>query len=112
MIRADRSNTTDLELEFPSGTISVPYSTIAGVITDPASPEMLAAVRDWIYSQLDSEIRLNQLPQNDPDRSTDPATESMFWRGNGGQRALVSRPYIVSVTWDGERFQYSFRLPV
>lgn len=112
MIRADLSTIDDMELVFRDRTLTVPYSTFMGAIpdmTDPVVAQQVAdSVRDWIYSELDTTIRLNQLHQDDPDRNTDPATPNMFWRGSGGQAVLVARPYVIRVIWDGERFQYSF----
>ena len=115
MIRADRSTTTTLELEFPSGTLTVPYSTFMGQqpdMSDPVVAQQVAdAVRDWIYTQRDETIKVNRLPTDDPAKTTDPATEGSFWRGSGGQKVLVTRELIIFVAWDGERFQYGLRLP-
>jgi len=119
MIRADLSTTADLELVFPGGTLAVPYSTFMGLspdMTDPVVAQQVAdAVRDWIYTERetrgwDGVIRVNQLPNDDPAKTTDPATEGMFWRGSGGQKVLVAREFIIDVKWDGERFQYGFRV--
>lgn len=117
MIRADLSTVDNMELVFPEGTLTVPYSTFMGAIpdmTDPVVAQQVAdSVRDWIYSEReirnwDRVIKVNQLPQDDPDRTTDPEQLGEFWRGSGGQKVLVARRYIVRVIWDGERFQYSF----
>lgn len=115
MIRADRSTVNGMELVFPDRTLTVPYSTFMGAIpdmTDPVVAQQVAdSVRDWIYGEIEITIKVNQLPQDDPDRAADPARDGLFWRGSGGQRVLVGRPYTVIVIWDGERFQYSFHLP-
>ena len=115
MIREDRSTTTDMELVFSDRTLSVPYSTFMGAqpdMTDPVIAQQVAdSVRDWIYSELDDEIRVNKLPNGEPAKTTDPKREGEFWRGTGGQKVLVMRQSIVSVTWNGERFQYGFRIP-
>jgi hypothetical protein len=113
MIREDRSTTLDMELDFGSGlVVTVPYSGFQGAQPgDPGNQLVLDAIRDFIYGEIEDTIRLNQLPQGDPDKTTDPATEAMFWRGSGGQAELVSRPLIVAVAWDGERYQYSFSVP-
>ncbi len=110
MIREDRSSTTDLELVFPDRIITVPYAGFQGLATEPDDPLVLDAIRDWIHSQLDHRVKKNSLPQDDPDRATDPATESTFWEGGGGNPDIVYRPYIATVTWGGERYQYSFRV--
>jgi hypothetical protein len=110
MIRRDSSTDTQLDLEFPSGTISVPYTTILGVPPpDPGAQEVLDGIRDWLYSQLGTRTRLNQLPQGDPDRTADPGREGLFWDETVNPTELVSRPYIITVTWDGTKYQYSFR---
>lgn len=116
MIRADLSDNVSMKLVFPDRTLEVPYSTFMGMIpdmTDPVVAQGVAdGVRDWIYTQIDEETKLNKLPQDDPDRQTDPGTRNEFWRGNGGQKVLVARPYKITVKWDGERFQYSVAGPV
>lgn len=113
MIREDLSTATDMELVFPRQTVTVPYSTFMGAQPDMDNPvvaqQVADSVRDWIYTQTDEVIRLNQLSQDDPDRQTDPAHSHAFWRGSGGQAEIVYRALIISVAWDGERFQYSFR---
>ena len=112
MIRADRSTTTRLELDFgDDNPISESYAAIAGVILDPASQEMLDAVRDHIYSKIDTVVKRSTIPHNDPAWIADPAEEGLFWRGGGGNPDVVIRPLIVTVTWDGERYQYGFRVP-
>ncbi len=113
MIREDRSNTLDMELDFGSGlVVTVPYSGFQGVSPgDPGSQLVLDGIRDYIYSQIDSRQKKNRLPQDDPARSADPATEGYFWDGGGGNPDIVSCPLIVTVRWDGERYQYSFRVP-
>ncbi len=112
MIREDRSSILDMELDFGSGlVIIVPYLGFQGLAADPDDPLVLNAIRDHIYSLIESTIRLNQLPNDDPDKATDPAQEGFFWRGSGGQAELVSLPLIVTVTWDGTRYQYIFRVP-
>ncbi len=116
MIREDRSTTLDMELDFGSGfVITVPYSGFQGAQPgDPGGQLVLDGIRDHIYSKFEEEdppIRVNQLPNDDPDKTTDPATEGMFWRGSGGQKVLVSWPLIVTVKWNGERYGYGFRVP-
>lgn len=116
MIREDLSDNVSMKLVFKDQTLEVPYSTFMGAVpdmTDPVVAQGIAdSVRDWIYTQIDTETKLNKLPQDDLDRSTDPGTPNEFWRGNGGKKVLVARPYTVTVKWDGERFQYSIAGPV
>ncbi len=116
MIRADLSTVDDMELVFPDRTLTVPYSIFMGAqpdMDDPVVAQQVAdSVRDWLYTELDRTIKVNQLSSDDPDKTTDPAQQSLFWRGSGGQKVLVMRPYWIRVTWDGERFQYSFAEPI
>ena len=119
MIRADLSSDTDLKLVFPGGTLEAPYSTFMGLQPDMADPvvaqQVADSVRDWIYSEReardwDTTIKLKRLSNDDPAKTTDPAEEGSFWRGSGGQTVLVAREFIINVRWDGERFQYGFRV--
>ncbi len=121
MIHADLSTTIGMKLVFPEGTLEVPYSTFMGAqpdMTNPAVAQTVAdAVRDWIYMEREDRgwdfvIRVNQLSANDPDKTTNPASEGLFWRGTGGLKELVGRTYIVKVIWSGVKFEYSFRTPM
>ena len=78
---------------------------------DPGSRLVLDGSRDHISSQIASRQKKNSLPRDDPARSTDPATEGYFWDGGGGNPDIVCRQLIVTVAWDGEWYQYSFRVP-
>ena len=63
-------------------------------------------LKGLIQAFLDTRQRLNTLPGDDPDRSTDPARPDLFWDGPGqpGNTDLVSRPIEVGeITWDGSR---------
>ncbi len=73
------------------------------------SKRMLDGIRDHIYSLRDKRQKKNSLPHDDPARAADPATEGYFWDGGGGNPDIVARQLIVTVTWDGERYQYGFR---
>ena len=113
MIREDRSTTLDMELDFGSGlVVTVPYSGFQGVAPDdPGNQLVLDDLRAHIYSVIDERVKKNTLPKNEPARDTDPAEEGLFWDGGGGNPDIVSRPLIVTVSWDGERYQYGFRVP-
>ena len=75
----------------------------------PGSKDKMAlAIRALLQEQLTTRTKVRDLPDDDPDRDTDPASfmgERMFWEGQGGNRELVSRSVIVEdVRWDGERY--------
>ncbi len=112
MIREDRSTSLDMELDFGSGlVVEAPYSGFLGVTPgDPGSQLVLDAIRNFIYTQIDKRQKKNSLELDDPDRATDPATEGRFWDGGGGNPDIVFRPFIITVTWDGFLYQYSFRV--
>ena len=70
----------------------------------PGSKEkMAAAILALLQEQLTVRQRVRDLPDGDPDKTTDPARgEKLFWEGQGANRELVSRTVIVeSVVWDG-----------
>ena len=110
MIREDRSSALSMELDFGSGeVITVLYLGFQGLAAEPDDPLVLDGIRDHIYSLRDKRQKKNSLPHDDPARAADPATEGYFWDGGGGNPDIVARQLIVTVTWDGERYQYGFR---
>ena len=52
---------------------------------------------------LDTRQKLNTIPNDDPDRTTDPARADLFWDGPGspGQTDLVGRSVEITITWTG-----------
>lgn len=109
MIRRDRSTSNGADLEFTGGTvINFQFS---GVQFPPGSADAIEMVRATIQNQLDERQKLNTLPNDDPDRQSDPGLPNLFWDGPGqpGNTDLVSRSLIVTVTWDGEKYQFSCR---
>ncbi len=66
--------------------------------------ELATAFVPFLQDQLDFRQKLNTLPSDDPDRTTDPNKPWLFWDGPGqpGNTDLVSRAdVVVSVVWDG-----------
>ena len=111
MIRRDDSTTLDLVLTFEGGnTLSLNY--LSGVQPTPGSSEAIEFIRQVIQDDHDERVSLKDLRKDfpdDPDGDTDPATESMFWSDPRGRPndELISRSTIYTVTWDGERYQFS-----
>ncbi len=66
------------------------------------SEDMKARLQNF----LDVRIPLADLPDDDPDKTTDPARPDLFWdKGD-----LVGRGCVITdVFWDGERFGVSIR---
>ena len=59
-------------------------------------------------------IAIKDLPNDDPDGDVDPASrggDAMFWSDPRGRPndELVGVSSYYTVTWDGERYQYSSR---
>jgi hypothetical protein len=66
------------------------------------------AIQDFIQENyLDVRQKLNTLPNDDPDRTIDPALPYLFWDGPGspGQTDLVSRSVLITVTWTGSAYE-------
>lgn len=62
-----------------------------------------------LQSKLDFRQLLTGLPLDDPDRTIDPARGDLFWMDVDGDRYLVGREGIVTVTWDGTQYIPSWR---
>jgi hypothetical protein len=108
-IRGIKSGADFVELNV-GGTVSkVLEGDVAGVGT---KEEIAAAFVPFLQDQLDVRQKLNTLPSDDPDRSTDPAQPFLFWDGPGqpGNTDLVSRSVIVEdVVWNGSVYVVTLR---
>ena len=86
------------------------------VFQDPTNDKTKIALvlQDFINADLQTRIRTRDLPDEDPDKDTDPARgEKLFWEGNGINRELVSQSTICSlVVWDGEKYLIELRRAV
>jgi len=66
----------------------------------PLDAADLAAARDEVQEELyDEVIQRNQLPNDDPDRQSDPNNECAHWTGPG-QRIVYRNTIVVSVLTD------------
>lgn len=86
------------------------------LLTDPRfqdadKAKVATVLKAAVQEDLTVRQRVRDLPDDDPDKTTDPALgERMFWEGRGINRELVSRSTIVEdVTWDGERYFFIVR---
>lgn len=72
--------------------------------------KMAIAIQALLQEGLTKRQKVRDLPDDDPDKTTDPAMgEQMFWEGRGGNRELVSRSVIVTVVWNGEVYYPTVR---
>lgn len=64
--------------------------------------------QDW----LDNRQPLDELPDDDPDKYTDPARPDLFWEERDGITYLVSRGVLATVVYSGHgaNLKYSIRL--
>jgi hypothetical protein len=116
LIRRDDSNTTDMQITLEGGgVVTLNYS--VGIQFPPGSQGAIDFITALLFNDPSNmtRIRLNQLPNDDPDRDTDPGIgitdPAMFWDGPGqpGNTDLVSVSSYYTVTWDGEKYQFSSR---
>ncbi len=74
--------------------------------------EMAVLWKAFLQDQLDFRQKLNTLPIDDPDRTTDPNKPWIFWDGPGqpGNTDLVGRADVVeSVVWTGSEYRVTVR---
>lgn len=84
--------------------VEVVYDSISGKMSQAKASKIKTALQDLI----DLRIPIASLPDDDPDKTTDPANDAMFWDGTD----LVSRNCIVvSITWDGSNIISTLRVP-
>ena len=103
-IRGIRSGADFVELNVGGTVTNVLEGDVVGVGT---KEETAAAFIPFLQDILDKRQKLNTLPNDDPDRSTDPAKPFLFWDGPGqpGNTDLVSRSVLVkNVIWDGTNY--------
>lgn len=70
-------------------------------LPDRMNGEKIAArlTRD-LQNKLDTRQLISTLPDDDPDKTHDPARPDLFWDNN----ILVGREGVVTVTWDGTQY--------
>ena len=78
---------------------------------DADKTKVALVLKELLQEDLTTRQRVRDLPDDDSDKTTDPARgEKLFWGGKGVNRELVFRSTIVeSCVWDGERFVFTMR---
>jgi hypothetical protein len=101
------SDTTGVTIHTSVGkTVTVPLSALSGTRL-----EQEAMLIELLQNLLDKKQRRNQLPQDDPDKTTDPGLPWLFWEGTGGQGMLVSREIlVVAAPWNEDLQRFDVRL--
>ena len=74
--------------------------------SDKNDPDKIAAkMTELLQNDLDNVQLLTTLPDDDPDKTIDPARSDLFWKDlGGGIMALVGRGVVVEVTWTGAEY--------
>jgi hypothetical protein len=116
MIRRDDSSTTDMNITLEGGGV-VTLNYAAGVQFPEGSPDAIALIEELLFQDPNNmtRIAIKDLPNDDPDADVDPGAgltdPAMFWSDPRGRPndELVSVSSYYTVTWDGERYQYSSR---
>ena len=61
-----------------------------------------------IQGEFDTRIKLRDLADGDPRKTTDPANVKEFWEGVGGNKTLVSRGVLVEIRWNSSLGEFEF----
>ncbi len=114
-----KSDATEIRLAHPHNRVGMAVSDTErsyDLLTDSRfqdadKTKVAAALKLVAQEDLTFRQRVRDLPDDDPDKTTDPARgEKLFWEGRGANRELVSRSTIVeSCVWDGVRFVFTMR---
>lgn len=79
----------------------------------PGSPvKKIAAATQDFQDWLDARQPIVDLPDDDPDKYTDPARPDLFWEERDGITYLVGRSVLATVTYSGQgaNIEYSIEL--
>lgn len=78
---------------------------------DADKTKVALVLKELLQEDLTFRQLVRDLPDDDPDKTTDPALgERLFWEGNGANRELVSRSTIVErFEWNGVAWDYELR---
>ncbi len=81
-----------------SGVASVSVTSVRNSLPPPRrvdGDEVAEKMQGLLQGSQEVRVRLNSLPDDDPDKTIDPARPDLFWDG----QFLVSRPVLVLFTW-------------
>lgn len=100
----------ELELGRASGPIIIDLLLAA---VDPTNPSEMEKLRIAVQSLVEETVKVRNLPDDDPAKDTDPGLPNYFWRGQGGNRDLVSRSIDVHLRHNpnGQEFDFGFSEP-
>ncbi len=115
-----KSDATEIRLAHPADRSKLVNAreAVYDLVNDPALQDsdkdrLALTLQTIIQEDLTVRSKVRDLPDDDPDKDTDPASfmgELLFWEGQGGNKDLVGRSTIVeSVVWDGVRFIIEMR---
>ena len=80
---------------------------------DADKTKVALVLKELVQEDLTTRTLLRDLPDDEPNKTTDPAPEfgeRMFWEGHGRNKELVSRSTIVEdCVWDGTRYIFAMR---
>ena len=77
---------------------------------DADKARVALALKELLQEDLTFRQRTRDLPDDDPDKTTDPGRENLFWEGNGAKKELVSRSTIIQrFEWDGQGWAHELR---
>jgi hypothetical protein len=93
----------------PTGVNSVSVTTVKNSLPPPRrvdGDEVAGLMQDLLQGMMEFRQSRNSLPDEDPDKATDPARPDLFWDG----QFLVSRPVLVEFTWNASETQYEIKI--
>ena len=93
----------------PSGVNSVSVTAVRNSLPPPRrvdGDEVAGLMQGLLQGTQEFRVRINDLPDDDPDKTTDPARADLFYDG----QFLVSRPILVLFTWIEAESRYEIRV--
>ncbi len=112
MISHDDSTDTDLDLTFEGGRITQ-LNYLAGVQFPPGSPDAIAFIEELLNSDPSNmrRTKIRHLPNDDPDKDTDPARPDLRWSDPRGRPndELIGQSTEYLVRFSAGKYQYSSR---
>lgn len=114
-----KSNATEVRLSSSGGgdRADILYDLLLDpLLQDPQGNKTKIAIvlKDLINADLQVRIKVKDLPDDDPEKDTNPEKgERAYWEGQGNNKELVHQSTICdSVVWDGTRYLCHCRVAV